>query len=444
MATSRSGLWLGMAAVFGMAAGIVVARPPVVEFALPDHADVVDAATPELVIRFEQDMSPAGRSICGGGPTFPPMTGQPRWVTPRELRVPVQLVPGVHYSLSINCPSARNFRSATGEPAEVYPISFRTLREGEVAPVLTPEQAADMTRALRAAIDTRYSYRDVRNVDWPAAFDAAKLDEARTPAEFARKAAVMLAANQDLHVTFEVDARRLATARRSAAWNVDTAGLRALVPRWTDNGTVAVGRFDDGIGYILIRTWAPPDPEHLRPVFDAITELAGARAMVVDVRPNSGGDESLARTVAACFVAEPTVYSRSLIRNPDAPDGWEGPFDRVVEPGDGPKFHGKVAILIGPACMSSNESFILMMRRAGVRETFGGKTWGSSGNPRPHDLGQGVRVFLPSWRDLLPDGSVLEGVGIAPDHAVEWRPGETDPVLDAALAWLRRVPEGAP
>ncbi|MCE7973672.1 MAG: hypothetical protein DYG92_04995 [Leptolyngbya sp. PLA1] len=435
---------LGVAAVIGALTGILDARPPIVEFALPDHADVIHPATTELVIRFDQDMSPAGWSICGGGPTFPPLDGQPRWVSPRELRVPVKLAAGAEYALSINCPSARNFRSATGEPAEVHPISFRTLREGEAPPTITPQQGADMTRALRSAIDTRYSYRDLRKVDWSAAFDDAKLEEAGTPAAFARRAASMLAANQDLHVFVEVDGKRLASGRRSVAWNVDTGRLKELVPRWTDNGTVAVGRFDDGVGYVLIRSWGSDIRERLRPAFDAIAELSGAKALVVDVRPNSGGDESLARMFAACFVDEPTVYSRSLIRNPDAPEGWEGPFDRVVEPGEGAKFHGKVAVLIGPACMSSNESFILMMRRAGVRETFGEKTWGSSGNPRPHDLGQGVRVFLPSWKDLLPDGSVLEGVGIPPDHPVEWRRGEGDPVLDAALAWLRGTAKGTP
>jgi hypothetical protein len=430
--------------MLGTMAGIAPARPPAVEFAFPDHADVIDPATKELVVRFDQDMNPGGRSICGGGPTFPPVDGPLRWVTPRELRVPVKLSPGSEYSLSINCPSARNFKGVTGEPAEAYPISFRTLREGEAAPVLTPEQAAEMTQALRSAIDTRYSYRDQRNVDWPAAFESARLEEAGTPAAFARRAASMLAVTGDLHVSVEVERTRLAAGRRSVAWNIDTGRLSTLVPRWTDNGTVAVGRFDDGVGYVLIRTWAPDSAERLRPVYDAIRELAGARAMVVDVRPNSGGDESLARAVAACFVAEPTVYSRSLVRDPDAPEGWAGPFDRVVKPGDGPEFFGKVAVLVGPACMSSNESFILMMHRVGVRETFGDRTWGSSGNPRPHDLGWGVRVFLPSWKDLLPDGSVLEGVGSPPDHPVEWRRGDTDPVLDAALAWLRGEPGRAP
>ena len=40
---------------------------------------------------------------------------------------------------------------------------------------------------------------------------------------------------------------------------------------------------------------------------------------------------------------------------------------------------------------------------------IGAQTYGSSGNPKPIDLGNGVTVILPSWRDLFPDGSILEG-----------------------------------
>ena len=37
--------------------------------------------------------------------------------------------------------------------------------------------------------------------------------------------------------------------------------------------------------------------------------------------------------------------------------------DRVIAPvEEGPHYRGPVAVLMGPACMSSNESFVLMMR----------------------------------------------------------------------------------
>jgi C-terminal processing protease CtpA/Prc len=66
-----------------------------------------------------------------------------------------------------------------------------------------------------------------------------------------------------------------------------------------------------------------------------------------------------------------------------------------------------------------------------------------SGNPKPHDLGNGVVVFLPSWRSLELDGSLLEGKGIRPDILVETNPNvfaSTDPILEKACEWLGTVP----
>ena len=51
-----------------------------------------------------------------------------------------------------------------------------------------------------------------------------------------------------------------------------------------------------------------------------------------------------------------------------------------------------------------------------------------------------VIVFLPSWQDLLPDGTCFEGKGIEPDISVKAEPAEflkADPVLEAALRYLR-------
>lgn len=431
------------AAVGALLAPPASAEPPRITHATPDHADTISPTLTELRFTFDQDMSTSGQSICGGGPSFPQITAPGRWDGPRTFVLPVKLEPGKSYSLSINCPAARNFRSSRGEPAEPHPIQFRTLADGESPKTLEPAQAAAMTATLRRLIDERYSYRDLRGIDWDARFTEfrPRLEGAPTPAAFARAAAELLRINSDLHTTVEVDGLTLATGRRSVSPNADPKSLAKAIPHWRGIRNGAAGRFDDGTGYIAIHTWSGDDAaiaEILAAIDDLTSGDTPAAGMIIDVRLNSGGNEALARKVASRFVEERTVYSRSRIRDPQQPDGWAGPFDRSVSPApDAKRFGGKVAVLMGPACMSSCESFLLMMQKDGKRELFGAPSWGSSGNPRPHDVGHGVRVFLSSWEDLFPNGGRLEGVGIAPDHAIEWRPGPKDPVLDAALAWLR-------
>src|SRR5690606_18274437 len=100
---------------------------------------------------------------------------------------------------------------------------------------------------------------------------------------------------------------------------------------------------------------------------------------------------------------------------------------------EGKRYGGPVAVLIGPSCMSSNESFVLMMATSPRVTLVGEHTYGSSGNPKPVDLGNGVTVLLPSWQDFRPDGVALEGVGVPPGVGVRVRADElaaSDPVLE--------------
>ena len=91
---------------------------------------------------------------------------------------------------------------------------------------------------------------------------------------------------------------------------------------------------------------------------------------------------------------------------------------------------------MGPANMSSCEAFLLMMKQVSDCKLVGAASYGSSGNPKPVDLGNGVTVYLPSWKALRPDGTCFEGQGLDPDFIVNVTPAEletADPVLQAAL-----------
>lgn len=431
-------LLAGLAAVGTPALG----GPPRVIEIVPDIADIgVDPALSEVRVKFDQDMSPLGRSICGGGPSMLPVSDELRWVDARTLVIPVSLKPSTLYSFSINCPSARNFRGASGESAVPYPVAFRTRGEGDApAAALTPEATKPMIDTLRRAVLERYAHFDKLPADFEQQLAQASpsLATATTPAMFARRVRDLLRPSRDGHLWIRVNDITLGVRDGFATSNVDSRRLSKILKEAGEFEGITTAKLSDGIAYIAFRDWSRREGDWLGPAFDFLDALDPGTPLVVDVRMNGGGDEGLAKTIAARFVEERFVYARSLIRNPEATDGYDGPFDRVVEP-TGRRHTGPVAILVGRVCVSSNESFILMMHRSGRRETFGETTGGSSGNPRPHELGSGVTLFLPSWRDLTADGKEIEDHGIEPDHAVAWPGTDTtkDPVLDAAIAWLK-------
>ncbi len=426
-----------------------LAEPPRVLSAVPDIGDLdVDPALAELRIEFDQDMG-AGRSLCGGGPLFPVMKGTPRWETPRIIVVPVNLEPGHEYRFMINCPSAQNFRSKEGQSAEITQMYFRTAKDAASASpprTLTPAENSPAIDTFKKAINESYSYRDLRVKDWDSLFVANEeaMMSARTPGAFARAAVKVLAPARDIHAKVWVNDASLPTFRANARRNVSLQFIENSVPGFVrKNENVAVGKYDDGIGYLQILTWPGENDApavSIEPALSSIDDLMACKAIIIDVRANGGGAEPAAKRVAARFVEKPATYSQSQYRDRESPTGFTQPVARVVKPDTSkPRFTGRVVVLIGPACASSNESFIAMMKHGTNATLVGEKTLGSSGNPRRADLGNGVQVSLPSWRDLMPDGSLLEGVGISPDIAAGQDAdfASSDPVLNAALAEIR-------
>ena len=425
-------------------AGLVQAAAPKVIKAVPAHeATDVDCALTEIYVVFDQDMQTDRFSWVGGGPTFPELTGKPSWRDARTAVLPVKLEPAHAYQLWINSAKHQNFLSKAGEPAEVYPLHFTTAAGGAAKP-LTRAQNRAAIDSLRKHLERDYSYYELRKVDWDKAFrqHRAALEQATSPAAFAVEAGKLLATAQDMHIWLKADGQTYASHRRNVQGNVNPATVERVVPNWQKRSEfVYTGRFDDGIGYVAILNWSGGEADPVPAVLEALREWRDAPGVVIDVRPNSGGDEQLAQQVAGCFVDEPVVYAQHVNRDADAPGGFSEAYRRELQPNrNGPAYRGKVAVLMGPRNMSSCEAFLLMMKQVPGCRLVGGQSYGSSGNPKPYDLGNGVTVYLPSWKAMTADGTCFEGEGIAPDIPVSAEPGDfkhTDPVLDAALRYLR-------
>ncbi len=90
--------------------------------------------------------------------------------------------------------------------------------------------------------------------------------------------------------------------------------------------------------------------------------------------------------------------------------------------------------------MSSAEAFLLMMKQGEDVTVIGSRSYGSSGNPKPHTLQNDVEVFIPSWKAMRVDGTCFEGRGIEQDIEVKAKSSafkKGDPVIERALEYLR-------
>jgi hypothetical protein len=438
------------------AAKAAIASPPKVVKAVPDNGAVnVDANLKEIRITFDQPMA-KGMSVVGGGPEFPKIQGQPDWSNDRTIVVRVKLQPNHAYWLSINNAKFQNFTNVDGEPAVEYPIKFRTGRaaatkNAQMSDAGSKPSSSESTanahaaELMRDAIRDHYSYRDRLSIDWDNLLktSAAALAATKTPLEFAQVAATALAQAKDKHIWLQVGEETISTYVNPAVPNANYKLLAKLIPGFKKHGRlVASGRCNDGIGYLAITTWDRSKLEDGAPIFEALKELADTKGLIIDVRINSGGAEPLAQEVAGCFTNERHLYAKDVYRDPKSTTGFTKVMERWLEPNPKqPKYAGRVAVLSGPVVMSSCESFLLMMKTVPDTIIVGANSQGSSGNPKPHDLENGVTLFLPSWKDLTAEGADLEGVGVSPDVEVKASLSEfvdADPVLNVALEKLRQ------
>jgi C-terminal processing protease CtpA/Prc len=191
----------------------------------------------------------------------------------------------------------------------------------------------------------------------------------------------------------------------------------------------------------MISSWRKDKEKVLKPALKALSDLSNTRALIIDVRPNGGGSEPFAQELAGCFVESPVLYAKHVYRNANGPEGWGRVQERILRPNKNQaKYRGEIAVLMGQANLSSCEAFLLMMRQIPNCKLIGQKSYGSSGNPKTVDLGNGITVWLPSWKALRPDGSCFEGEGIKPDIVVRTSEAQlrtSDRVLEAALKHIR-------
>jgi hypothetical protein len=426
-------------------ASLFAQDPPKVVSLSPEHLDsgVDHKTTTKLVATFDRAMSPTGWSFCGGGPKYPKAKGRPTWKDEKTIELVVELEPDHDYELMLNCPAASNFRSAKGEPLPPTPWSFTTLPATLPKPAEQRKRNQDALTKLLKTLAERYSYYDLRVTDWK------KLEKEWTPALLAAKtdkawasvAARMLRPTQDIHLHVRAGEQMFPTGTRAIDPLFRLKLLDAHLKVQRTKTDALYGRTEDGIGYLLIGTWGSdldvPAVEHV------LTELADTKALVVDVRPNSGGDETLAQRIAAWFVDGTKVYGKNRYRTGAGKNAFGPILERSVTGNKEPerRYDRPIAVLTSRYVMSSNESFVLMLRQAKDCTVVGQPTFGSSGNPKPFDLGNGVTLVIPSWQDLRPDGTCFEGKGLDPDVLVPATSTDLeshDPILEKALELLRK------
>jgi len=195
-------------------------------------------------------------------------------------------------------------------------------------------------------------------------------------------------------------------------------------------------RLPSGLGLIRIPDFGGSSDHDLVAEFDvALDALIDAPGLILDLRGNGGGSTYISDPMAGRFLSQPFTYGRDHFRARLPQRGWRAHFDYRVKP-RGQTYTGPLVLLIDTYNFSTAENFIVALVDSGRATAVGRPTGGGSGNPVSLSLPGGGRARFSTAAFRRNDGSLIEGVGIAPHSIVFWTVADfragRDPDLDAA------------
>ena len=349
--------------------------------------------------------------------------------------------------VDVETTAGRRFFMADTQKSELKYEPFFEKKALPTPAAITREDALAAFDQTWEAFDQEYpTFGLVPAVDWNELKKRWRkvAGEATTVYEAASAIGGLLKPLDDLHAWVAAGNEYVPLARRERPLNASWNGSKSLVGGFQETKKDLVwARTSDGLGYLNVYEL---NDQGLPEAFDlALEQLADTHGSVIDLRFNGGGDELLARAVAGRFLAEPVVYSKNRYRSGPEHDDLGPLLERVCEPRGPWRYAAPIVVLWGRRTMSSAESFALMLAQVPDATTMGDFSAGSSANRRRLELAGGIRVNLPRWLDLDPLGNPIEHVGIAPEVVLDFPPqaftDTDDPVLAAALARLREIPE---
>jgi Peptidase family S41/Tricorn protease C1 domain len=314
------------------------------------------------------------------------------------------------------------------------------------APSAPPSDFAAQFDSLWNTFDREYSYFVHKQIDWTAlrATYRPRAIAAADQSRFIDVIREMLGRLHDVHVVVrDPSGRSMPTYTSDAFVNWDRSVWQQYIARagWTQGQNEWGYGVLDGVPYIAIDAWGS---NSIRAAdFDvALERFRNAPLLILDVRANAGGNDSLAFEIAGRFTPTSVRFGSVRFRNGPSHSDFGAPTQRVLNPRGPWHYSGSVLLLIGRRCASSNESFIEAMRQLPNVTLAGDRTAGATGNPGTFPLANGWSYTVSRWIEYTADDRVIEDNGISPRvfvpaTASDFAQGR-DPVLEWALQQVVR------
>lgn len=195
-------------------------------------------------------------------------------------------------------------------------------------------------------------------------------------------------------------------------------------------------RVEGTVGYVALNGFFDP-PGVLGKFARAMKEYGDAEGLILDLRGNLGGIGAMAMGIGGWLVTKPDQKLGTMITR-------AGSLHFSLNPRPEP-FTRPVAVLVDGLSMSTSEILAGGLKDLARAKVFGTRTPGAALPSRVDILpnGDGFQYAFANY--IAVGGKPLEGLGVAPDVEVPLTRAALlsgrDPVVDAAVAWIRSQPK---
>jgi len=303
------------------------------------------------------------------------------------------------------------------------------------------------------SLDGNYAQFGVKNVDWDALYRVYRpqVTPATTDEKLWNIILDMMQNLNDNHVCLSDGNRRncggVQDAREPDDFSMDLVRSKYLKGGATDTlkGSFTYGWLADGIGYMHFSHFKAGAGPTTQALDAALGKLAGARAMVVDVRGNPGGSGKTEEFVANRFADRKRNFMQTQTRYGRKHDDMLPVEYRTVEPGGPAQFTRPTILLTHRLSASSADIFALAMRTLPHVTLVGDLTEGAFSAQYPDKMPNGWTLWVAFKVMRDANGVCWDGIGVPPDLRIVNTPEDvasgTDRVLEFAIDLLEK---GAP
>ncbi|MBX2877391.1 MAG: hypothetical protein KTR30_35040 [Saprospiraceae bacterium] len=253
--------------------------------------------------------------------------------------------------------------------------------------------------------------------------------------------------------TYQLELKEPDGKLKSLTVTHDKTTEKEVYPEFEEKDLLDLKWYEDDIAYLALNSFS--DWNVSMQFADKVPELQKAKALIVDLRNNGGGNSRIGKVILHHLTNDtifygPKTHSRVHIPTLKAWNQDEYYHDFPYSPdtlGIGDRNLLKTSrivvptvILVGNGTASAAEDFLIYADNQRHMTKIGEPTYGSTGQPLLFDLPNGGIARVCTKKDTYPDGKEFVGVGIQPDIQITKRLSDyienKDPALETAIGYL--------